>query len=89
MGQVGQVGHGISTVLDMHTIKIVILWQHKLIDQMHKNLNHDIIHFKRLCLLNIWMEIHIVHTCPDVRYWSEILCCTILTHMSELGQGQT
>ena len=24
------------------------------------------------------------HACPDVRYWSEILCCTILTHMSDL-----
>ena len=26
----------------------------------------------------------VVHTCPDVRYWSEIFCCTILTHMSDL-----
>ena len=25
-----------------------------------------------------------VRTCPDVRYWSEVLCCTILTHMSDL-----
>ena len=27
----------------------------------------------------------VVHTCPDVRYWSEVLCCTIPTHMSEFG----
>ena len=25
-----------------------------------------------------------VHTCPDVRYWSEVLCCTILTHTCDL-----
>ena len=24
----------------------------------------------------------VIHTCPDVRYWSEVLCCTIPTHMS-------
>ena len=24
------------------------------------------------------------HTCPDARYWSEVLCCTIPTHMSDL-----
>ena len=38
--------------------------------------------FKRLYHLNIWMEA--VHICPDVRYWSEGLCCTNLTHMSDL-----
>ena len=38
--------------------------------------------FKRLYLLNLWMEE--VHTCPDVRYWSEVLCCTIPTLMSDL-----
>ena len=26
----------------------------------------------------------VVHTCPDVRYWSEVLCCTIMTHMNDL-----
>ena len=26
----------------------------------------------------------VVHTCHDVRYWSEILCCTIPTHLSDL-----
>ena len=26
----------------------------------------------------------VVHTCPYVRYWSEVLCCTIPTHMSDL-----
>ena len=25
----------------------------------------------------------IVHTCPDARYWSEVLCCNIPTHMSD------
>ena len=29
---------------------------------------------KRLYLLHLWMEI--VHTCPDVRYWSEVICCS-------------
>ena len=38
--------------------------------------------FKRLYLLNLWMEVD--HTCPDVRYWSEIVCCTIPMHS---GQG--
>ena len=26
----------------------------------------------------------VVHTSPDVRYWPEVLCCTIPTHMSDL-----
>ena len=26
----------------------------------------------------------VVHTCLDVRYWSEALCCTIPTHISDL-----
>ena len=38
--------------------------------------------FKRLYLLNLWMEI--VHICHDVSYWSEVLCCAILTYMSDL-----
>ena len=41
-----------------------------------------VIVFKRLYLLNLWMEV--IHTCPDVRYWSEVLCCTISTHISDL-----
>ena len=27
---------------------------------------------------------NVAQTCTDVRYWSEILCCIILTHMSDL-----
>ena len=38
--------------------------------------------FKRLYLLNLGTEV--VHTCPDVRYWSEVLCYIIPTHMSDL-----
>ena len=38
--------------------------------------------FKNLYLLNLWMDL--VDILPDVRYWSEILCCTILTHISDL-----
>ena len=26
----------------------------------------------------------VVQTCPDVRYWSEALCCTKSTHMNDL-----
>ena len=26
----------------------------------------------------------LVDTLPDVRYWSEVLCCTITTHISDL-----
>ena len=36
---------------------------------------------KMLYLLNLWMEV--IQTWP-VRYWSEVLCCTIPTHMSDL-----
>ena len=38
--------------------------------------------FKSLYLLNPWMEL--VETLPDVRYWSEVLCCTIMTHIIDL-----
>ena len=38
--------------------------------------------FKSLYLLNLWMDL--VDTLPDVRYWSEILCCTIMTHINDL-----
>ena len=26
----------------------------------------------------------LVDTLPEVRYWSEVLCCTITTHISDL-----
>ena len=38
--------------------------------------------FKSLYLLNLWMDL--VDTLPDVRYWSEVLCCTIMTHIGDL-----
>ena len=38
--------------------------------------------FKSLYLLNHWMDL--LGTLPDVRYWSEVLCCTIMTHIGEL-----
>ena len=37
---------------------------------------------KRLYLLNPLMNQ--VDTLPDVRYWSEVLCCTIMIHISDL-----
>ena len=37
--------------------------------------------FESLYLLNLWMDL--VDTLPDVRYWSEVLCCTITTHISD------
>ena len=38
--------------------------------------------FKSLYFLNPWMDL--VDTLPDVRYWSEVLCCTITTYISDL-----
>ena len=38
--------------------------------------------FKNLYLLNPWMNLF--DTLPDVRYWSEVLCCTIMTHITDL-----
>ena len=32
--------------------------------------------------MNLWMDL--VDTLPDVRYWSEVLCYTITTHISDL-----
>ena len=43
--------------------------------------------FKSLYLLNPWMDL--VDTLPDVRYWSEVLCCTITTHISDLEVKDT
>ena len=37
---------------------------------------------KRLYLLNLWMDV--VHTFPNVKYWSETLCFVIPIHMSDL-----
>ena len=38
--------------------------------------------FKSLHLLNPRMDL--VDTLPDVRYWPEVLCYTITTHISDL-----
>ena len=38
--------------------------------------------FRSLYLLNPWMNLF--DTLPDVRYWSEVLCYTITTHISDL-----
>ena len=38
--------------------------------------------FKSLYLLNPWMDL--IDTLPDVRHWSEVLCCTIMTHINDL-----
>ena len=36
---------------------------------------------KRQYLMNLWMDL--VDTLPDVRYWSEVLCCTTQTHFDD------
>ena len=52
-------------------------------DQMpHFRCLQATIGFEQLYLQNFWMEV--VHPCPDVRYWSENVCCTIQTYMSDL-----
>ena len=38
--------------------------------------------FKSLYLLNPWIDL--IGTLPDVRYWSEVLCCTITTNIGDL-----
>ena len=38
--------------------------------------------FKSLYLLNLWMDL--VDTLPNVKYWPEVLYCTITTHFSDL-----
>ena len=43
--------------------------------------------FKSLYLLNLWMDL--VDTLPDVRYWSEVLYCTITTHIDDLEVNVT
>ena len=37
--------------------------------------------FKSLYLLNPWMDL--ADTLPDVGYWSEVLCCIIMTHIGD------
>ena len=49
---------------------------------LHKMLKFLVTVFKSLFLLNLWMDL--VDIVPGVRYWSEVLCCTILTHISDL-----
>ena len=38
--------------------------------------------FRSLYLLKFWLDL--VDTLPDIRYWSEVLCYTITTHISDL-----
>ena len=38
--------------------------------------------YKSLYLLNPWLDR--VYTLPDVRYWSAVLCCTIMTNIGDL-----
>ena len=38
--------------------------------------------FMSLYLLNMFMDQ--VDTLPVDRYWSEVVCCTIMTHMDDL-----
>ena len=38
--------------------------------------------FQSLYLLNPWMDL--VDALPDVRYWSDVLCCNIKTHIGDL-----
>ena len=49
---------------------------------LHKMFKFLVKVFKSLYLLNSWFCL--VDTLPDVRYWSEVLCCTIMTHISDL-----
>ena len=39
--------------------------------------------FISLYLLNMWMDQ--VDTLHGGRYWSEVLCCTIMTHLGDLA----
>ena len=39
--------------------------------------------FMSLCLLKLWMDQ--VDTLHVGRYWSEVLCCTIMTHLGRHG----
>ena len=38
--------------------------------------------FMSLYLLKLWMDQ--VDTLHDGRYWSEVLCCTITTHLDDI-----
>ena len=48
---------------------------------LHKMLKFLVKVFKSLYLLNLWFNV--VDTLPNVRYWSEVLCCTIMTHITD------
>ena len=49
--------------------------------ELLKMLNFLIKVFKSLYLLNPWIDL--VGTLPDVRYWSEVLRCSITTHIGD------
>ena len=49
---------------------------------LHKMIKFLVKVFKRLYLLSPWMDQ--VDTLPDVRYWSEVLCYTIMTHLCDI-----
>ena len=69
-GDPDQMPHFVVSDLGLHCLPIALLG----VSRLQK--------VKRLYLQNFWMEV--VHPCPDVRYWSEILCCAIPTYMSDL-----
>ena len=48
---------------------------------LHKMFKFLVKVFKSLHLLNSSMDL--VATLPNVRYWSDVLCCTIKTHISD------
>ena len=49
-----------------------------------KMLNFLVKVFKSLYLLNPMIHVDLLDTLPDVRYWSEVLCYTITTHIGDL-----
>ena len=54
---------------------------------LRKMLNFLVKVFKSLYLLNPMIDL--LDTLPDVRYWSEVLCYTITTHISDLEVKST
>ena len=52
-----------------------------------KMLNFLVKVFKSLYLLNPMIDL--LDTLPDVRYWSEVLCYTITTHINDLEVNGT
>ena len=49
---------------------------------LHKMLKFLVEVFRSVYLLNLWIAL--VDILPDVRYWSDILCCIILTNICDL-----